>query len=187
MIYDTNTHTHYTNSGIVSQCKQILLGRTSKRLYHVSQVRVWAHKVPPGSSPTMQDMDSWYLLPQVPDDVMAGWAAIPADTTATRYPFKQLGRLEKVSYTRKQQQHQSGHTYAHAHAHTHVHTPTTQSLLDIKEMSNRHVRSISLEIVYKQLEVTDNGVLLHPAFTHTTRLWDTHPTLKCSPYPMITI
>ena len=29
--------------------------------YHVSQVRVWAPKVPPGSSPTMQDMCSWHL------------------------------------------------------------------------------------------------------------------------------
>ena len=37
---------------------------THRRLNHISQVRVWAPKVPPGSSPTMQDIDSWHLLHQ---------------------------------------------------------------------------------------------------------------------------
>ena len=37
-------------------------------------------KVPSGSSPTMQNMGSWYLLPQFTPgthDVTAGWAASP--------------------------------------------------------------------------------------------------------------
>ena len=43
------------------------------RLYHASQVRVWAPKVWPGSSPTMQDMDSgWQLLPQFTPDTHWG-------------------------------------------------------------------------------------------------------------------
>ena len=54
-------------------------------------------------------------------------------------------------------------------------------------MSDSHVRSISLDIVYKQLEVTDDGILPHPAFTYTTKFRDAHPTLKCGPYPMIAI
>ena len=41
---------------------------------------------------------------QVPIDVTARWAASPVDT---RSPFKQLGRLEKVSCSRKKH-HQSG-------------------------------------------------------------------------------
>jgi len=45
---------------------------------------MWAPEVPPESSPTIQDMDSWHLLPQftpgTPIDVTAGWAASPVNT-----------------------------------------------------------------------------------------------------------
>ena len=37
---------------------------TCRRLYHVSQVRVWSQKVPSGFSLKKQVMNSWYLLSQ---------------------------------------------------------------------------------------------------------------------------
>jgi len=57
----TGTGTPVSYSDTVSQHCQILLGHTQEA---VSQVRVWE----PRSSSTMQDMDSWHLLPQFTPD-----------------------------------------------------------------------------------------------------------------------
>ena len=56
-------------------------------LHYASQMNALA---PSGPSSSMQDMDSWYLLPhffhQVPIDVTAGWAA----SLDQQIPIKQL-------------------------------------------------------------------------------------------------
>ena len=70
---------------------------TCRRLYHVSQVRIWAPKIPPGSSPTMQDMDSWHLLLREPIDVTAGWAASPVDTRPHSNNWVDWSNVSKVS------------------------------------------------------------------------------------------
>ena len=64
-----NSHTYPLGHLSATQVLWISAGKSSwaglvtrRKLYHASQIRVWAPEVPPGSLPTMQDMDSCLLL-----------------------------------------------------------------------------------------------------------------------------
>jgi len=115
---------------------QVLAGKprpsNPQEAVHVSKVKVWALKLPPGPSPLVQldfvKIDNWILLSQIPidADVAAGWVASPGSIL---YSCVDWSNVSKVSCSRKQQ-HQgddSGnqtctqrHTCTHTHRLAHI-------------------------------------------------------------------
>ena len=125
---------------------------THRKLYHVWQMRVWAPKVSPGSSPSLQGMVRWYLLPQAPINVccspvdtrplsphLNSWkvpGSIPSAATLVLLWFPRGRNFTRIAPVYQLQSpgwcpshlaillHTASKEHACAHTHTHTHTRT---------------------------------------------------------------